>query len=173
MAIFHSHLIYANIIWSSGDSGLINAVFKLQKSAIRIIDNASYNQHTEPLFKKHKILPLPDLINFFKLQFMHRFKNKLLPVPTSFNQFWPLTNERLIGENQIQLRNINDFIIPPPRLALTKKLAFINLPGTWNKFPNSDIKSILPPPIFDHNLKKFYLDDLSADIHCNRLFCPT
>ena len=52
----------------------------MQKSAIRIITGSSYNSHTEPLFKRLQILPLPDLISFSKLQFMRRFsQNSYLP----------------------------------------------------------------------------------------------
>ena len=78
-SIFHCHLIYAVTIWSCLHSGPINDLFKLQKTAIRLISGSSYNSHTEPLFKKLKILPLPDLVAFSKVQFMQRFSQKMLP----------------------------------------------------------------------------------------------
>ena len=37
-----------------------------QKMAILIINNATFNAHTEPLFKKLNILPLSKLIDYFK-----------------------------------------------------------------------------------------------------------
>ena len=61
--------------------------------------------------KKEEILPLPDLINFFKIQFMHRFTQDFLPA--SFNQVWVRNNIRNIGENEIQLRNSNRIQAPP------------------------------------------------------------
>jgi hypothetical protein len=85
--IFHSHLIYAIQIWSSTLSSNFDNIYKLQKAAIRIINGEKYNAHTEPLFKSSKILPLPDLCNYFKIQFMHRFTQKFLPI--SFNPFCP------------------------------------------------------------------------------------
>ena len=54
-------------------------LFKLQKTAIRIISGSKFNAHTEPLFKALEILPLPDLITFMKIQFMQRFTHNLLP----------------------------------------------------------------------------------------------
>ena len=69
-SVFHCHLLYAIHIWSCTSAGPINELFKLQKSAIRIISGAKYNAHTEPLFKKLEILPLPDLITFSKIQFI-------------------------------------------------------------------------------------------------------
>ena len=82
-SIFHCHLLYAIPIWSCASNSLINMLFKLQKSAIRIISHTQYNSHTEPLFKKLEILPLPDLIHMTKIQFMQRMKNNFLP--ESFN----------------------------------------------------------------------------------------
>ena len=43
-------------------SGSINKNFKLQKAAVRIVSGASYNSHTEPLFKKLEILTLPRIL---------------------------------------------------------------------------------------------------------------
>jgi len=69
-SLFHSHLIYALPIWQAAAGNIIGDIFKMQKNAIRIITDSKYNAHTEPLFKKLEILPFPDLISFFKLQFM-------------------------------------------------------------------------------------------------------
>ena len=77
----------------------INELFKMQKAAIRIIAGAKYNSHTEPLFKKLQILPLPDLIMYNKIQFMQRFTQQFLP--ESFNDAWV----RNIEENKIHLPN--------------------------------------------------------------------
>ncbi len=170
-AIFHSHLLYANIIWSCTDKTTINNLFKLQKSAIRILDGAKYNQHTEPIFKKHNILPLPDLIDYSKLQFIHRYKFNLLP--SSFNNFWTLNAERNIGSNQLQLRNNDDFSLPLPRLTTVKNLPYYSLPSLWNSFPNNDIKTTQSHTLFDSKLRTYYLNDLASRIHCNRLFCPS
>ena len=104
-SIFHCHLLYAIQIWSCSCSDPLNEIFKMQKSAIRIITGSSYNSHTEPLFKRLQILPLPDLISFSKLQFMHRFSQKFLP--SLFDETWIKTSVRNIGENEIQLRNFD------------------------------------------------------------------
>jgi len=84
--VFHCHLIYAIQVWSCCPQNLLSDLFKLQKAAVRIICDKKYNEHTEPLFKMEEILPLPDLVNFFKLQFMQRFIHDFLPV--SFNRIW-------------------------------------------------------------------------------------
>ena len=55
-SIFHCHLIYAVQIWSWSRPGLINNLFKLQKTAVRIISGSAYNAHSEPIFKKLNFL---------------------------------------------------------------------------------------------------------------------
>lgn len=149
---------------------LINELFKLQKSAIRIICNAAYNDHTEPLFKKEEILPLPDLVTFFKIQFAHRFSFNFLP--ESFNEIWVKNNIRNLGENDIQLRNNNQYQLPPSRLALTDRLPTYSFIHTWENFPNEQLKFTRNKLEFDNKLKKFFIEDLSNTINCNRLFCP-
>ena len=90
-------------------AGPINDLFKIQKSAIRVITGSAYSSHTEPLFKKLQILPLPDLILFNKLQFMQSFNQYFLP--SSFNDTWVKNSIRNIGENYIQLGNFDQLCL--------------------------------------------------------------
>jgi Reverse transcriptase (RNA-dependent DNA polymerase) len=70
-ALIHSNLIYGLHIWSSAAASTLNPLEKIQKKAIRTINLAPYNSHTEPLFKSSKILPLKYLIEYFKILFMY------------------------------------------------------------------------------------------------------
>lgn len=167
---FHCHLIYAIQIWSCCQSSLVNKLFKQQKNAIRILSGAAYNAHTEPLFKAHEILPLPDLISFFKLQFMHRYVNSLLPI--SFNDTWKKNTDRNIGENRLQLRNEFNFQHLVSKTVSLDKLPLFQYPRLWDQFPDLRIKCLERPNLFDRTLKKFFIDDLSDTPNCERLFCP-
>ena len=71
-SMVHCHLVYGNQIWGCANASLITELYRKQKAAVRIISNSSYRAHTEPIFKQFNILPLPSLIEFFKLQFMQR-----------------------------------------------------------------------------------------------------
>ena len=51
LALVHSHLIYGIQILGGAANKYINDIVLLQKKAVRIICNAKYNAHTEPLFK--------------------------------------------------------------------------------------------------------------------------
>ena len=142
----------------------------MQKAAIRIVSGASYNSHTEPLFKRLQILPLPDLITFTKLQFMHRFSQKFLP--ESFNDTWVRNNIRNIGENEIQLRNSDQLQIPHSNMVGLDVFPLFNFPKIWQDFPDEQLKFVRKSYEFDLKLKIYFLNDLSANIVCNRLLCP-
>ncbi len=83
-------------MWSCAPKYILNDLFKKQKTAIRIISNAKYNAHTEPLFKTLDILPLPFLIQYFQLQFMQHLQQKFLP--DIFSEAWIYNSVRDIGE---------------------------------------------------------------------------
>ncbi len=55
-ALVHSHLTYCPIILSCTNITNINRIIKVQKKAICIITNSTYNEHTTPLFKNLGIL---------------------------------------------------------------------------------------------------------------------
>ena len=169
-SIFHCHLLYAIHIWSCSNAGPINDLFKLQKTAIRIISGSKFNAHTEPLFKALEILPLPDLITFMKIQFMQRFTHNLLPC--SFNDTWVKNSIRNIGENKIQLRNHLQLQNLYPNLARLDPFPLFSFPKIWESFPDEQIKIIRKPTDFDNKLKFFFLNDLASVVVCNRLFCP-
>jgi hypothetical protein len=97
---------------------------KKQKQAICIIHNVAYNAHTESLFKKSSILPLPLIAEFFQIQFMHHYKFNLLPI--YFNNTWISNLERSRGAGdieQIMLRNDENIMY----LLLVLLLLVINL----------------------------------------------
>lgn len=61
-ALFQSHIAYCPPITSIASQAQITRLHKQQNKAIRIITQSAYNAHTEPLFKKHKILTIHQLI---------------------------------------------------------------------------------------------------------------
>jgi hypothetical protein len=62
----HSHLIFAIHIWSCTTESSLNPLIIKQKMAIRILNDASYNAHSEPLFKSCGILPLKQLCDSYQ-----------------------------------------------------------------------------------------------------------
>ena len=173
--LIHCHLIYAIQIWSCCSKKLVNDLFSKQKTAVRLVEGLKYNAHTEPTFKKLKILPLPSLVDFFVIQFMQRYKQGYLPI--LFNNTW-VTNATRRGEDgsQLALRNDYDLYIPPARTTQTESHPLINFPRKWVAFAeeNVEICFIRNKPEFDKKLKKHLSDKLSAVVICDRqLYCPS
>ena len=69
-----------------------NIKLLLQKRAIRAINKANYNSHTESLFKRYKILKLNDLYELKVILFVNDFIADKLPM--SYNNIFSINNER-------------------------------------------------------------------------------
>ena len=59
----------------------------LQKKAIRVINSAGYNVHTEPLFKLYNLLKVEDIYKFRLLVFYHNLIYD--KAPQHFQNFMP------------------------------------------------------------------------------------
>ena len=57
-ALVPPHLNYGIIAWGNTDKGIIKRTNILQKRAIRIINEAAFNNHTDPKFTKLEVLKL-------------------------------------------------------------------------------------------------------------------
>ena len=78
-ALFSSHLKFASQIWGLTNNSHVQKIFKMQKTALRILFFSEFRAHTSPIFKEHKILKLHDYIVLENCLFIHDFINKKLP----------------------------------------------------------------------------------------------
>jgi hypothetical protein len=170
-SLIHCHLIYGIHVWGSASASNIDPLISKQKSAIRIISEQKYNAHTEPLFKSHKILPLKNLITYFKLLIMFDYKYGNLPI--SFADTWKLNSEIRNPSNIMALRNDNEYYVPFVRLDSFKRFPFSDFPRTWNELDSDEIKSTSSKMIFKKLLKEHFLSKLSVTITCDRMLCPS
>ena len=67
-----------------------NRITKLQKRSIRIICNAKYNAHTDPLLKKMNILKVHDIFELKCLKIYHNYLNS--KVPYYISTLFPVTH---------------------------------------------------------------------------------
>ena len=84
-SLFLPHLNYSILAWGYS----CDRIFKLQKSAIRLICHAKYNSHTDPLFKSLNILKVHDLLKLKALKFYFKYTQNQLPL--YFNKFYDIT----------------------------------------------------------------------------------
>jgi len=169
-SLIHCHLIYALPVWSICSQSLKKDIFTKQKIAICIIHGLKYNAHTEPYFKKSKILPFPDLIEFFSIQFMQRFRQNFLPA--IFNDTWITNAVRREGHQQISLRNDNNLHFIPSLSSKTKNHPLTTFPQKWESIP-PEINILRNKTEFDGALKQFFLNKLADHIQCMNPLCPS
>ena len=169
--LFHCHLIYAMPIWTICNQQLKKDLHVKQKMAIRTVAGLKYNDHTEPTFKKLEILPFPNLIEFFNIQFMQRFVQNFLP--EAFNSTWITNSIRREGQSHVSLRNDDDLYAPPARLSSTSNHPLSTLPSIWDSLADENLKFIRDKSEFDKTLKIHFLKKLSTHIKCNNPFCPS
>ena len=119
--------MYCINVYGCANSSTLKPLIIKQKQAIRTISNAGYRDHTAPLFFRHKILPVNDLITYCRIKFMHNYMFGNLP--PSFFDIWQTNRER----NAVrELRNADELYVPPHRIELFKRMPLIAFPTVWN-----------------------------------------
>ena len=105
-------ILYNSLILSHFNYGILtwgyefDRLTKLQKKSIRIITLSKYNAHTEPLFKRLKLLKLSDLLRLNELKFYYRYVNKLvLEYFSSDNADFNFLTNSNIHEHNTRQRN--------------------------------------------------------------------
>ena len=78
-AIFSSHLLYGVQVWSTKLMTVNEKVFRLQKSAMRIMTFSDFKAHSEPLFKDLGILKFQHNIDISNCLFVYDYLHKTLP----------------------------------------------------------------------------------------------
>ena len=146
-SLFHSHLLYCTNILNCTNNANVRKVTVLQKKAIRIIENANYNDHTAPLFIQSGILPFEKILLNQKILFMHGIIHK--HNNRTFENIWRTNEEREIG---IDLRNANDLTLPTPHFEGFKKFPIFDFAKSWNEI--GDMKYQSNFSIFKTWLKK-------------------
>ena len=146
MSFINSHINYGLSLW--GPMALasdIKKIAKQQKKAVRHIDSASYNAHTDPLFKKYKILKLNDTINLELGKFMYRFEKGTLPLPLLrlFKRNVDFHNYNTRGKMSVNTQQHSSNIYNKSFLARG--------PALWSQF-NNKIKS---SPSINSIVRKF------------------
>ena len=161
-SLVHSHINYCLPVWSSCLPSDLNAILLLQKKAVRIVTNSSYNEHTPPLFKQLGILPIVELSDFSKLQVMHDYINGKLPL--SFENMW-LKNYEV---NANIRRNRDQFYLHLIRFKAIEKFPIFYFQKLWNeKCDNGLLNSDISKKVFSRNLKLILMINICKNSNCH------
>jgi hypothetical protein len=154
------HLSYGIESWGSAPGSVLKRMIILQKKAMRIITNSTYNAHTSPIFKRLKILKIPDI---FKLHCAKINYRKILNFLPEFH-----SSKLQTGLNQRQTRQTNDVYIHQIRHHMQKHSLNFKVGHSWNSLPGN-LKSISNISLnsFSRNVKKHYLSlyEVTCSVH--------
>ena len=92
------HIKYCILVWGHKSDRL----FKIQKRPVGTINASNYNAHTEPLYKKCRLLKLNDIQQIQELKFDYKFKNHQIP---KYLQQLPFILNNTFHEHNTRRRN--------------------------------------------------------------------
>ena len=85
------YLYYCNLAWGGTYKANLQRIVILQKRALRIVNNSTYDANTSPTFKEHKLLKFRDIHSFQLGFFMFLPKNSTLP--SKFNNLFLINSQ--------------------------------------------------------------------------------
>ena len=144
------YLYYCNLAWGGTYKSNLQRIVILQKRALRIVNNSTYDANTGPIFKKLETLKLHDIHSFQLGFFMFSFKNSTLP--SKFNNFF-LMNSQIHNYNT---RNAHSFHLPLCRTNTRQFSIYFQGPKFYNSL-NSAITGSSSSASFKRKLKEFLL----------------
>jgi len=176
-----SHINYCLLVWGYES----DRIKKLQKKAVRVIAVSKYNAHSEPLFKKLKLLKVEDILRLHELKFYFKYCQDKLPfyfskstsyTSTNKGKFTINLNNEIHNHNTRQKRNLHisrtnhKFSEKCLRHNITKTINYINntCPQITNKIHTHSMQG------FTKYAKTIFIQNYSetCDIHkcyiCNR-----
>ena len=140
------YINYCAVVWGRNYITNISNLVKLQKRAVRIIDKKPYTHPSGVLFKKYKILKLPELVQQQSIMIMLAYINKTLPssIADLFHYHRPC-NTRLSKH----------FFVPYARTNYRTFAISYFAPKVWNKIVCSIYEDIEDVPKNKYTLKKY------------------
>jgi hypothetical protein len=144
-SLIKPYFTYCITSWGNTTKGNMNKLYILQKKILRILTKSEFYAHTEPLYKKLKIMNICDLHQYFMGIFVYKSLNCLYPKP------W----------NNLFKRNLNVRLSNNLRPAYYKhKTCQFSVkymgPKIWNSFCHN-VKTAKSIYIFKRQFKKLLL----------------
>ena len=164
--LIEPHITYAITAWGKLTSSSYKRLIVLQKRAIRTINKAKYNSHTEPLFKLSQLLKVND---HYKLKCCILCFKKLKNILPQHHNVQLLTRSEYLPTDR-NTRQQCDIYIHSVRTELEKRLLNYSVGTTWNSMPDN-IKSLVSfsQATFSKHLKSYFL--LQYSITCSVQNC--
>ena len=157
-----SYIYYGILVWGHSS----DRIKILQKRAIRIINLSSYRAHTEPLFKKLKLLKVEDIFKVQLLKFYYRYRHQALPVYLQNLPFY-----QIMDIHNYPTRANDEVRHPPIKHTYMKRCIRYSLSTIVNEMPNCIIDKIATHSIqgYAKYIKIYILDKYESE--CKKQVC--
>ena len=143
-AFIYPYLIYGIIVWGGTYPSILEPLKLQLKRTIRVMSDAGYRDHTEPLFKRLRILNLDDIYKYHLSIYMHDERTK-------GNTF---------ATHNVNTRNRDNIRSDFHRLTVCQHAVSYMGPSTFNQLP-PHLKIIDNRIKFKKSLKSFLLEKYS------------
>jgi hypothetical protein len=160
-SLVQSYINYGLLVWGSSRS--IGKVYKLQKKAIRIINDKHCYYHTEPLFKSCKILKIQDQYTYNVLTFMHQLKYNTLPRSFETIKYFETINKPMTRQHQLAH-------YAKPRTTYTSLLPLHKYPRIWNGL-DTVLHEVISENCFRKRLKNLLIKKYKIHVTCVNTRC--
>ena len=140
--------------WTSNNNTRLDAIFKLQKRALRIINKSDYSDHTKTMFHNLNTLNIFDLNKLQTALFMYRFNTNTLP--NSFSNFFSKHSDI----HNYNTRFAKNYITAKPSSNLIKYSIKYTGPKIWNAL-NKTITESKSIKVFKNRFKQDLIDNYS------------
>ena len=159
-SIFESNFNYASVVWAQKINSS-SRLFLLQKKAIRIINFANWNSHTDPLFYASKIIKFFDKISIDNCCFICKsFLNLLPPLFANWFVFASSTHS-----HSLRSADLGILKIPPYNTMSHGRFSFkINAIYTWNNLQHQ-LKNLQLFSLKPNNLKSILKNYFLGNYH--------
>ena len=124
-SFIQSHINYNILNWSCTGTTALDPIEKKLKKAVRMISFAKTKvEHTEPLFKKHKLLNFNDHVQFRRASFMWKVHNGYI--------------SQVLCQNFIKnQQNESKYVLPLPKNEKDKQSLVYSCVKAWNLVPEN------------------------------------
>ena len=123
--MFLPYINYCSEVWGNTYISNIKSIFVLQKKVVRIINYANFNDHTNELFLKSKIIKFLDLVKLKTAIVIYKANKHLLPI-----------NVQTLFDNKdnfkYNLRNKQNFVMKHTRTKLKSMCLSVVGLKYWN-----------------------------------------
>ena len=165
-SLIHPHITYCLLAWGNANKNILKKITILQKRAIRLIDQAQYNSHSEPIFKKLNLLKISDQYELDVVLFMNKFHNKKLP--TSFHDMFRYNHEVQASHITRQSKQI---YMERCDSQFSRKLPLYNFPILWNRHWGDNMHDQMSHSMLRRLVKSNFIDSYVKVVNCQNPLC--